>query len=217
MFPICRSITGSGTKKTLRIIKNEFPKLKIYNIKSGSKVFDWKIPPEWNIKRAFILDKNNKKIIDFQKNNLHVVGYSSPVNKIINKRKLLTHLHAIKTQPNAIPYLTSYYKKYWGFSCSYTLKKIIEKNYNNKDKFKIIIDSSFNKKGRLQYGELIIPGKSKQEILISTYICHPSMANNELSGPAISMLLINFFQKKKIKKNSSIYIYSRNNWIYCLS
>lgn len=200
MFPICRSITGDGVKKTLKIIKNQFPKLKVYSIKSGTKVFDWKIPSEWNITEAYVLDKNNKKIINFKDNNLHLVNYSIPVNKILDKKGLLSRLHTIKKLPSAIPYVTSYYKKYWGLCCSYSYKKKIIKNYNNEDKFKIIINSSLKKRGELNYGEYIIPGNSKQEILISTYVCHPSMANNELSGPAVAMLLIDFFKKKKLKK-----------------
>ena len=158
IFPICRSITGDGVRKTLKIIKNQFPKLKIYNIKSGTKVFDWKIPSEWNIKYAYVLDKNNKKIIDFNENNLHVVNYSIPTNKILNKKELLSRLHTIKKLPSAIPYVTSYYKKYWGFCCSFYYKKKIQKNYNNEDKFKIIINSSLKKGGELNYGEYVIPG-----------------------------------------------------------
>ena len=110
---------------------NQFPKLKVYSIKSGTKVFDWKIPSEWNIKYAYVLDKNNKKIIDFNENNLHVVNYSIPTNKILNKKELLSRLHTIKKLPSAIPYVTSYYKKYWGFCCSFYYKKKIQKNYNN--------------------------------------------------------------------------------------
>jgi len=200
MFPICRSITGSGIRETLKIIKSEFPKLKIYSIKTGTKMFDWKIPYEWNIKKAYIIDKNKKKIIDFSENNLHIVNYSSPVNKIVNKKELLSHLYTVKKLSSAIPYVTSYYKKYWGFCCSYSYKKKIENIYNDKDKFKIVIDSSLKSNGKLNYGEYIISGNSKQEILISTYLCHPSMANNELSGPAVAMLLLDFFRKKKLNK-----------------
>jgi aminopeptidase-like protein len=200
LFPICRSITGKGIRKTLKIIKDEFPKLKIYYCSSGKKVFDWKIPSEWNIKNAYVLDKNNKKIIDFKKNNLHIINYSIPINKVIKKDELLNRLYTNKSVPDGIPYITSYYKKYWGFCCSYNQKKKIENNYNKHDKFSIVIDSSFKKNGKLTYGELIIPGKSKQEILISTYICHPSMANNELSGPIVSMALIKYFFKKKLQK-----------------
>ena len=159
------------------------------------------MPPEWNISNAYILDKNKKKILDFKKNNLHIVGYSTPVNKFFNKRELFKRLHSLPDQKNAIPYVTSYYKKYWGFCLTDTQKKAIEKKYDNSDKFKVVIKSQFNKRGNLNYGELVIPGKSKQEILISTYICHPSMANNELSGPIVSMTLAQYFLKtKKLKK-----------------
>ncbi len=198
LFPICRSLTGNGVKKTLRIIKKEFPKLKIYKVKSGKKVFDWQVPKEWNVTDAYILDKNNNKIVDFKKNNLHLVGYSTPINTYLKKEKLLKRLHSLPRQKNAIPYITSYYKKYWGFCLSHKEKLKIKKNYKSKDKFKVVIKSKFNSKGFLNYGEMIIKGRSKQEILISTYICHPSMANNELSGPIVSMSLMNYF--KKIKK-----------------
>ena len=197
LFPICRSLTGNGVRKTLKIIKREFPKLKICKIRSGTKVFDWNVPPEWNVKAAYILDKNNKKIVDFKNNNLHLVGYSIPVNKFFLKKKLFNHIHSLPKQPKAIPYITSYYKKYWGFCVSHNKKLKFYKNYKNSDKFKVIIKSNLNSKGHLNYGELILKGKSKQEILISTYVCHPSMANNELSGPIVSMCLINHFSKIK--------------------
>tara|TARA_B100001057_G_scaffold501220_1_gene622139 strand:- start:3686 stop:4972 length:1287 start_codon:yes stop_codon:yes gene_type:complete len=197
LFPICRSITGAGLKKTLKIIQSEFPKLKIYRIRSGTKVFDWKVPSEWNVNDAYVLDKNNKRIINFKENNLHIISYSSPVSKFLSKKKLLENLYSLPNKPNAIPYITSYYKKRWGFCLTHKKKKEISKNYNLEDKFKVIINSSFNSKGYLNYGELILKGKSKQEILISTYICHPSMANNELSGPIVAMSLINYFSKIK--------------------
>ena len=201
LFPICRSLTGGGVRKTLKIIKKEFPKLKICKIRSGTKVFDWNVPPEWNVKDAYILDKNNKKIVDFKNNNLHLVGYSIPVNKFFSKKKLFNHIHSLPKQPKAIPYITSYYKKYWGFCISHNKKLKFYKNYKNSDKFKVVIKSNLNSKGHLNYGELILNGKSKQEILISTYICHPSMANDALSGPIASMCLINHFNKiKKLEK-----------------
>tara|TARA_B100000963_G_scaffold335202_1_gene329113 strand:- start:2163 stop:3458 length:1296 start_codon:yes stop_codon:yes gene_type:complete len=197
LFPICRSITGRGTLRTLKIIKKNFPKLKILKVKSGTKVFDWRVPVEWNIKDAYILDKNNKKIISFKTNNLHLVGYSQPIDKTINKKKLLKHIYSLPNKPRAIPYVTSYYKKRWGFCITHRQKLELDKSYKKTDKFKVIIKSKFNSKGNLNYGELILKGKSKQEILISTYICHPSMANNELSGPIVSMSLINYFSKIK--------------------
>ena len=200
LFPITRSLTGEGVKKTLNIIKKEFPKLKIKKFKSGTKVFDWGIPEEWNVTDAYIIDKYNNKIIDFKKNNLHLVGYSIPIKKNITKKELFKNLYFLKNQPNAIPYITSYYKRRWGFCISYNEYKILDKRYSLNDKFKVVINSNLNKKGNLNYGELILKGKSKKEILISTYICHPSMANNELSGPIVSMGLINYFKNKKLNK-----------------
>ena len=197
LFPICRSLTGNGVRKTLKIIKREFPKLKICKIRSGTKVFDWNVPPEWNVKDAYILDKNNKKIVDFKNNNLHLVGYSTPINKFFLKKELFNHIHSLPKQPKAIPYITSYYKKYWGFCISHNNKLKFDKKYKNSDKFKVVIKSNLNSKGHLNYGELVLNRKSKQEILISTYVCHPSMANNELSGPIVSMCLINHFAKIK--------------------
>ena len=202
LYPLNRSLTGKGTKKTLEILKKEFPKLVIKRIKSGTNVFDWKIPDEWNISDAYVIDKYGNKIIDFKKNNLHIVGYSRPITKILHKDELIKNIYSIKNQPNAIPYITSYYKKRWGFCLSYNDKKKIIKNYKRNDKFKVVIKSSFNNKGDLNYGEILLKGKSSDEILISTYICHPSMANNELSGPIVSMSLINYYQKiKKLKKS----------------
>ena len=131
---------------------------------------------------------------------MHLVGYSRPINKILNKTQLYKNIFFLKKQPNAIPYITSYYRKFWGFCINYNQKKQIDKKYSNKDLFKVFINSNFKKNGNLNYGELVLRGQSKQEILISTYICHPSMANNELSGPIVSMGLINYFMKKNLKK-----------------
>ena len=200
LFPVNRSITGHGTVKTLRVLKSIVPKLKIKKIKSGKKIFDWLVPPEWNVNDAFVEDKFGDKIIDIKKNNLHLVGYSSPAKLLMDKSNLLKKLNSLEKQPNAIPYMTSYYKKYWGFCVTENQKKLIKKKYKDSDMFKVKIDSNFNKKGSLTYGEILIPGKSKKEILISTYICHPQMANNELSGPLVTIALAKYFSKKKNKK-----------------
>jgi len=202
LFPICRSITGPGVRQTLKIIKKEIPQLKIKSIKSGTKVFDWKVPSEWLIKDAFVMYKN-KKIIDFKKNNLHLVSYSKPINKILNKKDLYKKIYSIKNQPNAIPYVTSYYKKDWGFCLSENSLKKLNK-IKDREKFLVKINSKFKKNGVLNYGEIYIKGKSKNEILISTYICHPSMANNELSGPLVSIALAKHYIKKKNNKSIRI-------------
>jgi len=198
LFP--RSLTGLGVRKTLNSLKKEFPKLKIKSIKSGTKVFDWSVPPEWNVADAYVVDKNGLKIIDFNKNFLHLLGYSVALKKTLLKKELFENLYFLKKQPGAIPYVTSYYKKRWGFCISYNEFKKLNKKYSSNDKFKVFINSNFKKNGVLNYGELILEGKSKKEILISTYICHPTMANNELSGPIVSMGLINYFSKKVLNK-----------------
>ena len=200
LYPINRSLTGKGTKKTLNLIQKYFPDVRIKRFKCNTKVFDWKIPDEWNVKNAYIIDKFGNKIVDFKNNNLHLVGYSKPVNITLKKKELLKNLFSIKKIPSAIPYITSYYKKRWGFCISYNEKKKIIKHYKNNEKFRVFIDSSFNSKGFMNYGEIVLKGSSKKEILISTYICHPSMANNELSGPIVSLALINYFKKKKLDK-----------------
>tara|TARA_B100000989_G_scaffold290507_1_gene263750 strand:+ start:2998 stop:4353 length:1356 start_codon:yes stop_codon:yes gene_type:complete len=188
LFPINRSLTGNGNRKTLRSLKKICKQLKILEFSSGKKVFDWTIPPEWNVKDAFI-KCDGKKIVDFKKNNLHLVSYSEPINKEIGFKELNEHLYSIKSKPKSIPYITSYYKKRWGFCL----------NHNNRiklDKFKsykVYIDSSFNKKGSLSIGEILIKGKSKKEIILSTNICHPSLVNNELCAPVILAYLAKYF------------------------
>jgi aminopeptidase-like protein len=216
LFPICRSITGKGTEQTLKKIQRFFPKLKIYKIKSGTKIFDWKIPDEWNIKNAYVIDKYQNKIIDFKKNNLHIVGYSKPIKKRLTKKELLNKIYSLPAQPDAIPYVTSYYKKDWGFCTTDIVRKLIVKNYTKNDKFDILIDTSFKKNGYLQYGEYFIKGKTSKEIIISTYICHPSMANNELSGPIVSMSLMDYFSKLP-KPNKSLRFVFIPETIGCLT
>jgi len=204
LFPINRSLTGSGNLKTLKILKKHLPKLKIKYFKTNKKVYDWKIPSEYNVSNAYIEDKFGRKIIDFKKNNLHLVGYSTNVNKFINKNDLLNRIHTFPNDTKAIPYITSYYKKYWGFCLAKMEKDKIKIKYKDDDLFHVVIDSKFKEKGMMYYGEIIIPGKSKREILVSTYICHPSMANNELSGPLVTLAVANFFFKKKNKKTLRI-------------
>tara|TARA_Y100000389_G_scaffold202789_1_gene249206 strand:+ start:2610 stop:3902 length:1293 start_codon:yes stop_codon:yes gene_type:complete len=200
LFKLNRSLTGKGNIKTLKHIKEEFPGLKIKYFNSSKKVFDWTIPKEWNVKKAYVSNKFDKKIIDFEKNNLHLVGYSTPFFGKLKKNNLLKHIYTYEKLPDAIPYVTSYYKKKWGFCISQNQKNMIKKNYKSNDFFKIVLDSTFKKNGKMHYGEFIIKGKTREEILISTYICHPSMANNELSGIIVSMALLNYFKNKKLNR-----------------
>ena len=182
LFPINRSISGNGVRETLRIIQDQIP-LNIYEVPSGTEVFDWVVPKEWNVKDAYVRDESGNKIIDFKRNNLHLVGYSVPVNKYVTLSELDKHLYSLPEQPEAIPYVTSYYKERWGFCISQKQRE------NLKDgKYEVVIDSEL-KDGSLTYGELIIPGRSDEEIFLSTYVCHPSMANNELSGPVLATFL----------------------------
>ncbi len=192
LWPICRSISGNGLRESFGILKEVIP-LKTYEIPTGTKVFDWTIPKEWNIDDAYIISPDGKKICDFKKNNLHVVNYSIPVDKEVDYDELIKHIHTLNNQPNAIPYITSYYKETWGFCIS---KKELDK-LPKKGKYRVFIKSSL-KNGSITYGDLVLPGDSKKEILLSTYLCHPSMANNELSGP---LCLAFLYQKIKQLKN----------------
>lgn len=182
LFPLCRSITGDGVRETLKIIQ-KYISVKLYEVPTGTKVFDWTVPPEWNIRNAYIIDKEGSKVLDFKKNNLHVIGYSTPINKSVSLPELQEHLYSLPNQPDAIPYITSYYKERWGFCISHKDRRKLKDG-----KYRVCIDSEL-KNGSLTYGELIIHGKSKKEIFLSTYVCHPSMANNELSGPAVVTFL----------------------------
>ena len=188
LFPICRSITGNGVRETLNILKRECNLLKIYEVPSGTKVFDWTVPKEWNINDAWVKNSKGEKIIDFKKNNLHVVGYSTPVHKKVSLDELLSITYSLEDQPYVIPYITSYYKERYGFCISDIQKKSLQD-----DEYEIFIDSEL-KQGSLTYGEIIIPGKTKKEILLSTYICHPSLASNELSGPVVAINLAKWLE-----------------------
>ena len=192
LFPICRSLTGEGNRKTLRYIKKINRNFKIKNFKSGEKFYDWKIPLEWKIKNAYIKDKLGLKIIDFKKNNLYVLNYSTPIKKRLNFLKLKKNIFTLKKSPSLIPYATSYYKRRWGFCMEY--KKF--KNFRNNQKFDVLIDSK-HFKGKMDYAELVIKGKSKKTILICSYICHPSLANNELSGPLVLTALSKILKPSK--------------------
>ena len=186
LFPLNRSITGQGNRETLQYLKKILPDLNILNFNSGDKVFDWTIPDEWHIDEGYIDDEFGNRIIDFKNNNLHIVGYSEPVDAWLTLDELNKNLYSLPEQQNAIPYLTSYYKRMWGFCITHeqrlTLKNI---------KYHVVIKSKFFK-GKLDYGELIIKGKNKKEVLFSTYICHPSMANNELSGIVVTTALAKY-------------------------
>lgn len=186
LFPICRSITGNGFRESLEMIREVVPEILVREVPTGTTVFDWTVPKEWNIRGGGIYRLNGDKVIDFKDSNLHIVGYSLPIDKVISREELLEHLYTQPDQPDWIPYVTSYYKERWGFCMSEN-----QKNTLTDEAYHVVIDSSLED-GSLTYGELIIPGESIDEILISTYLCHPSMANDDLSGPVLATELMKY-------------------------
>lgn len=188
LFPLLRSITGEGVRQTLSIL-NEYIPLTIESVKSGTEVFDWTVPKEWVIREAWIKDEFGNEIINITNSNLHVVNYSEPINQKIDLQTLKEHTYTIPDKPNAIPYVISYYRERWGFCMSQQqLDSLKDGEYH------VYIDSE-KIDGVLNYAQAVLPGKTKKEILISSYICHPSMANNELSGPIVAAFLYNRLSK----------------------
>jgi aminopeptidase-like protein len=178
LFPICRSITGNGLRETLRILQQEIP-LALHEIPTGTLAFDWVVPLEWNIRDAYIKNSRGEKIVDFQQNNLHVLNYSTPINAFMRLDDLRPHLFALSDKPEWIPYRTSYFNDNWGFCITHRQLEAMPD-----DDYEVMIDSSLEP-GTLSYGELIIPGESDEQILLFAHCCHPSLANDNLSGIAV--------------------------------
>jgi aminopeptidase-like protein len=201
LWPINRSITGEGVRKTLLILKELSPKLSIHEVSSGTKVFDWEVPREWHVNDAYIITPSGKKICNFKENNLYLLGYSISIQKNLNLKELQKHLYSIPEQPSAIPYVTSYYEERWGFCLSQNERDLLEEG-----DYLVFIDTKlFN--GSLTYGEIIIKGQSDKEIFLSTYICHPSMANNELSGIVVSSYISKWLSNKSDNRFSYRFVF----------
>jgi aminopeptidase-like protein len=192
LFPICRSITGKGVRETLALVQKHAP-LDIHEVPSGTKVFDWTVPKEWNIREAWVKDPAGEKIIDFGKSSLHVLNYSAPVHATLSLEDLKQHLYSIPEHPDWIPYRTSYYNRNWGFCLPHNqLLGLSEGEYE------VFVDSSLED-GHLTYGECYLRGETEAEVLISAHICHPSLANDNLSGIAVAVFLANHLSKLSLR------------------
>lgn len=206
IFPYCRSITGEGVRQTLKDIEQYLyqyggPKLEIKEVKSGSKVFDWTVPKEWIIREAYIENEKGERIIDMKNNNLHVLGYSVSVDRWVDLNELKQYIYTEKDQPDWIPYVTSYYKERYGFCMTENMKNSLQDG-----KYHMYIDSELFD-GVLNYAEAIIPGETEEEVMFSTYFCHPSLANNECSGPALQAELMCYVNSMKQRKNTYRFIF----------
>ncbi|HEY1482562.1 MAG TPA: DUF4910 domain-containing protein [Candidatus Acidoferrum sp.] len=190
LYPICRSITGDGIRRTLQMIGERIP-LQISEVPSGTPVFDWTVPKEWNIREAYVKGPDGSRIVDFKNHSLHVMNYSTPIRAVMPLHELKPHLHSLPNHPDWIPYRTSYYQEDWGFCLTHEqLADLLEGDYE------VCIDSTLSD-GSLTYGECFIPGQSREEILISCHACHPSLANDNLSGLTVATALAKFLQEQR--------------------
>jgi aminopeptidase-like protein len=200
LFPICRSITGNGVRKTLEILRKDLA-LEVHEVPSGTPLFDWTVPPEWNIRDAFIAGRDGRRIIDFQQSNLHVVSYSTSVRAHMTLADLKPHLFTHPDLPDVIPYRTSYYKETWGFCLSQRqLAQLID------DEYEVVIDASLAP-GSLTYGEYHLPGTSEDEVLVSCHICHPSLANDNLSAVVVAAELARALARRSSRRYSYRFLF----------
>lgn len=196
LFPIGRSLSGDGVRQTLAYLADLLPGLTVHEVPTGEPAFDWTVPDEWNVRQAYLADADGTRIADYDVNTLHLVGYSEPVAATMTRAELEPHLHSIPELPDAIPYVTSYYRRTWGFCLTQRQRDTL-----GDGPFQVLIDTDLGP-GHLTYADVVIPGQSDDEVLLSTYVCHPSMANNELSGPVVTAALGRWLQSLPSRRYS---------------
>jgi aminopeptidase-like protein len=183
LYPILRSITGDGVRRTLEILGERVP-LEVREVPSGSAVLDWTVPPEWNLREAWIKGPGGRTVVDVRDHTLHVLNYSAPIHRTVSLAELREHLFTLPDQPDRIPYRTSYYNENWGFCLRHRTLEALEEG-----EYEVLVDSTLDPEGSLTYGELVIPGETDREVLVSTHVCHPSLANDNLSGLTVTTFL----------------------------
>lgn len=201
LYPICRSITGNGVRQTLEILSRQFP-IDVHEVPSGTTVLDWTVPKEWNIRDAWVKDASGRRVIDFRESNLHVVNYSVPFRGRLSLDELRPHLHTLPDRPNLVPYRTSYYDERWGFCLSHRALEALAPG-----EYEVCVDSTLEP-GALTYGEIVLPGASEDEILVSAHVCHPSLCDDNLSGLAVSIFLAKAFSRVRHRRYTLRFLYA---------
>ena len=201
LYPICRSITGNGVRETLAVLARRIP-LELHEVPSHTQVLDWKVPREWNIRDAWIADASGRRVVDFRQHNLHVVNFSVPVRARMSLEELRPHLHTLPDRPDLIPYRTSYYEENWGFC-------LTQRQFDalTPGSYEVCIDSQLTD-GSLTYGELVLPGSSPDEILVSAHVCHPSLADDNLSGIAVASFLAAELAAQKNRRHTFRFVFA---------
>ena len=200
LFPICRSITGNGVRETLRKVQGHVP-LEIHEVPTGTQVFDWTVPREWNIKDAYIKNSRGARVVDFRQSNLHVISYSAPVRRRMRLQELQEHLFTLPDRPDWIPYRTSYYNENWGFCLAHRQFEALED-----EEYEVCIEASLTE-GYLTYGEYLLPGRTAEEVLISCHVCHPSLCNDNLSGIALAVHLAMLISRWPVRRYSYRFLF----------